>query len=232
MIAENTPSYYAIIPADVRYSKELCDGAKLLYGEITALCSKEGYCWASNGYFSKLYDKDAKTISRWVQELIEAQFIKSTIDKKAGNQRRLYLSPKVSIPILKSDDTPIPKNVEHSITVPNNKKKVISSKELELPIKERKTKFFNKINDWKAANPSKFPDGLYGMFFKYWTETNELEDASKMRFEGHTFFEIGKRLSTFWNNTKEAERSELWKQHEAAMPQLDLFNISKEKSFK
>ena len=45
----NVPSsYYAIIPAYIRYNKELKFGERLMYGEITALSNKEGYCYAKN----------------------------------------------------------------------------------------------------------------------------------------------------------------------------------------
>ena len=34
--------YYAVIPAEVRYDKSLKPNAKLLYGELTSLCSRSG----------------------------------------------------------------------------------------------------------------------------------------------------------------------------------------------
>ena len=52
-------SYYAIIPANVRYDRRLCPSAKLLYGEVTALCNEKGYCWAQ--YIYKVTQKSQKS---------------------------------------------------------------------------------------------------------------------------------------------------------------------------
>ena len=68
-------SYYAVIPADVRYDKKLTPNAKLLYGEITALCNEKGFCWASNNYFAKLYNVKPQAISRWIKSLEECKYI-------------------------------------------------------------------------------------------------------------------------------------------------------------
>lgn len=82
------PAYYAIIPANVRYSNVTAN-AKLLYGEITALSNKSGYCWASNDYFARLYNVHSDTISGWVRELRQAGFVESVIEK--GTERKLYI---------------------------------------------------------------------------------------------------------------------------------------------
>ena len=75
-----SPSYYAIIPATVRYDKEITPNAKLLYGEITALCNKEGKCWASNNYFSELYGVSKVSISKWINQLIKNGYLNSEME--------------------------------------------------------------------------------------------------------------------------------------------------------
>lgn len=75
---EDKPNYYAIIPANVRYDKKLSGSEKLMYGEITALTSKSGECWASNSYFAKLYNVTPQAVSIWIGNLQKNNYI--TID--------------------------------------------------------------------------------------------------------------------------------------------------------
>ena len=87
-------NYFAIIPAYIRYNKELKFGERLMYGEITALSNKEGYCYAKNKYFADLYNVSQSTISRWISHLAELNSIDVQIirnDKKEIIERRIYI---------------------------------------------------------------------------------------------------------------------------------------------
>jgi biotin operon repressor len=82
------PNYFSILPANVRYA-DIPDRAKLLFSEITALSNKEGYCWASNQYFADLYKCSMQAISKQINILKAAGFIRVFIDPTAGNARRI-----------------------------------------------------------------------------------------------------------------------------------------------
>jgi uncharacterized phage protein (TIGR02220 family) len=68
-------TFDAVIPAYVRYNKELNANEKLLYAEIRALCDERGYCWASNEYFAELFDTSDSSIKRWISNLKNHGFI-------------------------------------------------------------------------------------------------------------------------------------------------------------
>ena len=83
------PSYYAIIPATVRYDKRLTANAKLLYGEITALCYQEGYAWAGNQYFADIYEVHKNSISAWIGNLKDAGHITVQMNYREGSKHIL-----------------------------------------------------------------------------------------------------------------------------------------------
>ena len=70
------PNYYAIIPAEVRYSKALIPNAKLLYAEITALCNMNGKCTASTEYFCRLYEVSKVSVQKWLKNLEDNNHIR------------------------------------------------------------------------------------------------------------------------------------------------------------
>lgn len=126
-------SYYAVIPANVRYDSKIPMGAKLLYGEITCLCNKEGFCWATNAYFSKLYSVSDRSIQRWLECLREKEYIDIKVERGASiEQTKRHITikcsdcredmTKMSPPHDKNVTPPHDKNVAHNNTSINNKK--------------------------------------------------------------------------------------------------------------
>lgn len=104
------PNYYSIIPADIRYDKELNANARLLYGEITALCNEKGICWASNEYFANLYGVSKSTITRWISQLVSKKYIFTKMfykkDSKEIEKRIISVNNfKENTPISKNEDT-------------------------------------------------------------------------------------------------------------------------------
>lgn len=146
-------SYFAVIPADVRYDKKLPMGARLLYGEITALCNEKGFCWASNKYFAELYDVTTVTVSNWVSELINGGYIISNFrylgETKAIENRCLSIkenfntySKNLYEGIKENFNTPIKENFKQNNTSINTT----------FNNKERKKEDYNSLIDAYTQN--------------------------------------------------------------------------------
>ena len=126
------PNYYGIITAEVRYDKNLPANAKLLYSEITALAQKDGYCYASNGYFAELYDVSDRSISEWINKLSQNGYIEVQLVKNnSGTFRKLFLSgmKKSSTPRMKKTSTPYEENFYPKEYYNNNNTSIYNNKE-------------------------------------------------------------------------------------------------------
>ena len=110
---------YAILPAHIRYNKDLTDSEKILFCEITALSNKNGYCYASNKYLSEMYGVSIDTISRRVNKLKKKGFVSVQLIREQGSknikERRIYPSLDSQIPIDDSSYRCVDNSAERSI---------------------------------------------------------------------------------------------------------------------
>lgn len=65
-------SYYAVLPANVRYDNNLSPNAKLLFCEITAACDETGSCQEAVEYFAEFLNTSEDLVVEWINSLIEA----------------------------------------------------------------------------------------------------------------------------------------------------------------
>ena len=106
---KENPTYVAIIPSGVRYNEKLRPNEKLLYGEITALSSKTGECWASNKYFADLFGVSKETVSTWVSHLAKLGYITTEMIYKKDTKE---IEKRIIIPTMFLVDRYLEKNGE------------------------------------------------------------------------------------------------------------------------
>jgi len=83
------PNYYSIIPADVRYNKNLSFSAKVIFGELVALSNTYGYCFCTNEYLANLFSLDIRQIQRILFDLKSNDHIHIEFDKL--HKRKIYI---------------------------------------------------------------------------------------------------------------------------------------------
>ena len=195
------PAYYGILPANVRYDKNLKPMEKIMYSELTALSNKNGYCNATNSYFAELYEVSKNTVSLWISDLEKAGYIKTKLIYEPGTknikERRIFIADPITKnddtyhekevdpitknddtyhekevdPITKNDDTPITKNREDNNTSINNTSRILKEKN----IKKEKSK--NEVETY--INNLNLNDDYKQLLFKYVEYRKSIKKAIK-----------------------------------------------------
>ncbi len=134
---EDNVGYYSIIPATVLYNKELKANEKLLYAIITSLACKEGYCFATNKYLAEKLDVNPKTISSWISNLRDRNFI---IVEVVRNENKQIIQRKIHI-----NDVPYPLNNVYQYQLKNGQA-------IHQNIEDNNIRCNNKINNKSHKN--------------------------------------------------------------------------------
>ena len=165
---EQQKAYYAIIPANVRYDKDLVPNAKLLYGEITALCNEKGYCWATNQYFAELYNVSDRTIKNWISQLTDKGYIQRSVKYREGTkeieQRKLFIGRENNFT---TSGNYVHDPRENNFTTPSENNIPVNNTSI--------NNTFNNTNIYKGKKKQK-SETVNSVIAEY-TESKELQDA-------------------------------------------------------
>ena len=89
----NNSDSFILIPGSVIDDGKLHGSYMILYSYILLLSQRSGYCFASNGYLARRFNKTPRTIGRWLSGLKELGYISIREEKNEENgrrQRRIY----------------------------------------------------------------------------------------------------------------------------------------------
>ena len=229
MNKNETPAYYGILPASVRYDKNLSASQKILFTEFSALANVKGYCNATNGYFAKLYDVDPTTVSRWVSKLEKSNHIKTVLiykeNSKQVSERRIYpltkmlipIDENVNTPLDKKINTPIDENVKDNNTSFNNTSKnsrrekktppsfVLENRKKAKEYAENKTLYFKNENEPDKAMEAYMVENIIplakgGMYYKKFTGYNSLKPKRRKELVETFCLENCKNLEGWGDN--------------------------------
>lgn len=128
---EPQSSKFLMITYDVLADNRLSDFQKLLFASITGLCRGEkGYCWASNAYFEKFFNKSNTQVSEGISKLVEYGYLKREIvyKRKEDKKGKIITTKQISFRKLfvilndNNQNTGIPENQNRGI--PENQKQI------------------------------------------------------------------------------------------------------------
>ncbi|WP_429976633.1 helix-turn-helix domain-containing protein [Enterococcus sp. AZ051] len=202
-------SYFAIIPADVRYDKKLTANAKLLYGEITALANEKGYCWAGDRYFAELYDVSKTTIQSWIKALTDNGYITKELIYREGTKEILnrYIRI-VAYPTQENLGTPTQENLRDNNTSFNNTFNKTYKEEVDTSSRKYSDEHFRLASKLQNNLADDFPKEMKKVDLNKWADVIRLMEDK----DHHTIEQIDYVLSwlpsnSFWfGNIRSAKK--------------------------
>ena len=198
---EHRPSYWAVLPAQVRYDPELPASAKILYAEISSLTDQRGYCYATNEYFMQLYGCADRTIQRLLRALEAGNYIRIQDGNGGAGRRKIY-----------AGINPVAQNPDKNVGVTPTK--------MSGPPDKNVTQ--NKKENRKENNPPKAPQGApaweptrFEGFWNFYPVHKSKQAAirawDRLRPSDELIAEIGKALTR-------QKQSEEWTREDARIP--------------
>ncbi|WP_429966702.1 helix-turn-helix domain-containing protein [Enterococcus sp. AZ058] len=202
-------SYFAIIPANVRYDKKLTANAKLLYGEITALANEKGYCWAGDRYFAELYGVSKTTIQSWIKALTDNGYITKELIYREGTKEILnrYIRI-VAYPTQENLGTPTQENLRDNNTSFNNTFNKTNKEEVETSSRKYSDEHFRLASKLQNNLIDDFPKEMKKADLDKWADVIRLMEEK----DQHTIEQIDYVLSwlpsnSFWfGNIRSAKK--------------------------
>jgi uncharacterized phage protein (TIGR02220 family) len=87
------PNYFVVTPYPVLVDEQLSPSTKLLYGIVSSLTRKEGYCFATNEYISDSLGVSKRTVERGLKQLEEGEYIvRETSCVNNKSERKIWLT--------------------------------------------------------------------------------------------------------------------------------------------
>ncbi|MFW8578075.1 helix-turn-helix domain-containing protein [Enterococcus entomosocium] len=202
-------SYFAIIPAIVRYDKKLTANAKLLYGEITALANEKGYCWAGDRYFAELYGVSKTTIQSWIKALTDNGYITKELIYREGTKEILnrYIRI-VAYPTQENLGTPTQENLRDNNTSFNNTFNKTNKEEVETSSRKYSDEHFRLASKLQNNLIDDFPKEMKKADLDKWADVIRLMEEK----DQHTIEQIDYVLdwlpsNSFWfGNIRSAKK--------------------------
>ena len=180
------PSYWAVLPAAIRYDPEIPAAAKLLFAEISSLTESRGYCYASNEYFLKLFGMAERTLQRHLKALESAGYIRILDGSGGKSRRKIYagINP-LSYPVKNDGVTPSKMTGPPVKNVTQNKKEI--KKENDPP---KAPQGAASVPSWK---PERF-SGLWDYYPRHTSKQAAVKAWDKLKPSDELIAQMGRAL--------------------------------------